>query len=78
MTTENKTSEVTFKLPYKVTCARCGATKAVRHEVLLKRLAKYEGSLEERFNTNQAEYLCQSCRREAKQAEIEAKLAAKA
>lgn len=78
MTTENKTNEVAFKLPYKVTCARCGAVKAVRHEVLLKRLAKYEGTLEERFNANQAEYLCQSCRAESRIAAQEAKLAAKA
>jgi len=39
---------------------------------------KYEGTLEERFNANQAEYLCQSCRAEKRNAEIEAKLAAKA
>jgi len=73
-----ETKKPVFKLPYQVTCSKCGAKKAVRHEVLLKRLAKYEGTLEERFNANQAEYLCQSCRAEKRNAEIEAKLAAKA
>ena len=46
----------------------------VRHEVLLKRLVKYEGTLEERFNQNQSEYLCQNCKREDKLKELESKL----
>lgn len=68
----------TFKLPYKVTCSHCGAELAVRHEVLLKRLVKYSGTLEERFKANQAEYKCQKCRQQDKLAILESKLAAKA
>jgi uncharacterized UBP type Zn finger protein len=73
----NTTTTSTFKLPYKVTCSKCGSVKAVRHEVLLKRLMKYKGSLEERFAANQAEYLCQSCKGQAKLAELEKQFATK-
>ena len=66
-----------FGLPYKVTCSKCGAVKAVRHEVLLKRLVGFKGTLEERFNQHIAGYKCQGCKREAKNAAIEAELAAK-
>jgi len=67
----------TFKLPYKVTCSKCGAELAVRHEVLLKRLVKYSGTLEERFIANQKEYKCQKCRASDRLAVLESKLAAK-
>lgn len=67
----------TFKLPYKVTCSHCGAELAVRHEVLLKRLVKYSGTLEERFIANQKEYKCQKCRASDRLAVLESKLAAK-
>lgn len=73
--TTTTATTTTFKLPYKVTCSHCGATKAVRHEVLLKRLAKAEGSsIQERFENHIADYLCQECRRNAKLAAMQAKL----
>jgi len=68
------TTKSVFSLPYKVVCSKCGSEKMVRHEVLLKRLVKYEGTLEERFNQNQSEYLCQNCKREDKLKELESKL----
>ena len=67
-----------FALPYKVTCSKCGAVKAVRHEVLLKRLATAKGAtLEERFNNHIAGYKCQACKREDKVKALEAEMALK-
>ena len=56
----------TSKLPYKVKCTNCGSVKAVRHDVLLKRLMKHEGSLEERLQKELETYVCQSCRSSSK------------
>ena len=72
-----------FQLPYKVTCSQCGAVKAVRHEVLLKRLEGVPGANdEERFNNHILTYKCAACRKvereAAKAAAAEAKAAAKA
>ena len=61
-----------FQLPYSCTCSKCGAKKAVRHEVLLKRMQKFAGSVQERHEALSAVYLCQDCRREAKMAALEA------
>ncbi len=72
-----ETPKKAFQLPYKVTCSNCGAVKAVRHEVLLKRLVGFKGTLEERFNAHIAGYQCQSCRRAAKLKAVEAEMAAK-
>ena len=72
-----ETTKKAFQLPYKVTCSKCGAVKAVRHEVLLKRLVPFKGTLEERFNAHIAGYKCQSCRREDKVKAMEAEMAAK-
>lgn len=72
-----ETTKKAFSLPYKVTCSKCGAVKAVRHEVLLKRLVGFKGTLEERFNAHIASYKCQSCRREDKVKALEAEMAAK-
>lgn len=66
-----------FALPYKVTCSQCGAVKAVRHEVLLKRLVGFKGTLEERFNQHILVYKCQGCKRDAKLKAVEAELASK-
>lgn len=74
---ENAETKKPFALPYKVTCSNCGAVKAVRHEVLLKRLVGFKGTLEERFTQHIAGYKCQGCKRDAKNAAIEAELAAK-
>lgn len=81
MNTQNTTkSEVSasnpkaFSLPYKITCSRCGTQKAVRHEVLLKRLVGFKGTLEERFAAYAKVCTCQNCRREIKNATIEAEL----
>ena len=63
-----------FRLPYEVTCSVCGAKKAVRHEVLLKRLVKHKGTLEERFIAETATYKCQNCRRADKMKQLEAQL----
>lgn len=74
-----KASPKAFSLPYKVTCSKCGAVKAVRHEVLLKRLVGVPGNtLEERFQNHIAGYKCQVCKREEKNAAIQADLAVKA
>lgn len=72
-----------WSLPYKVTCSQCGAVKAVRHEVLLKRLEGVPGANdEERFNNHILTYKCAACRKvereAAKAAAAEAKAAAKA
>lgn len=75
---EVSTSPKTFSLPYKVTCSICGAQKAVRHEVLLKRLVGFKGTLEERYNAYAKVCSCQNCRREAKLRAIEAELQSKA
>ena len=75
---EAPVSKKAFQLPYKVTCSKCGSVKAVRHEVLLKRLVGFKGTLEERFNAHIAVYKCQICKRDDKNAAIEAELAAKA
>jgi len=63
-----------FQLPYKVKCSVCGKEKAVRHEVLLKRLVSFKGTIEERFNLHIAAYKCQDCKRDAKMKELEAEL----
>lgn len=60
------TNTNTIKLPYKVKCTQCGSVKAVRHDVLLKRLVKHEGTLEERLNKELETYVCQSCKSAAK------------
>ena len=73
-----ETTKKAFSLPYKVTCSKCGAVKAVRHEVLLKRLVGFKGTLEERFNQHIAGYKCQGCKRDEKNAAIQAELDAKA
>ena len=72
-----------WSLPYKVTCSQCGAVKAVRHEVLLKRLEGVPGANdEERFNNHILTYKCSACRKvereAAKAAAAEAKAAVKA
>lgn len=73
-----ETTKKAFSLPYKVTCSKCGAVKAVRHEVLLKRLATAKGAtLEERFNNHIAGYKCQACKREDKVKALEAEMALK-
>lgn len=66
-----------FQLPYKITCSKCGAQKAVRHEVLLKRLVAFKGTIEERYNAYAKVCTCQNCRREIKNAALEAELNAK-
>lgn len=66
-----------FSLPYKVTCSKCGAVKAVRQEVLLKRLVNVPGAnLEERFSNHIATYKCQDCKRVERLAELEKSLPA--
>ncbi len=66
MTQEITAPAAQFKLPYQVTCSKCGSKKAVRHEVLLKRLAKHEGTLDERLQAELNTYVCQSCRSSSK------------
>ena len=73
--TETQATTSTFQLPYSVTCSVCGAKKAVRHEVLLKRLVKHKGTLEERFIAETATYKCQNCRRADKMKQLESELA---
>ncbi len=63
-----------FALPYKITCSRCGTQKAVRHEVLLKRLVGFKGTVEERYNEYAKTCTCQSCRRDIKLKAIEAEM----
>jgi hypothetical protein len=53
-------------LPNKIYCPKCESVKAVRHDVLLKRLMKHEGSLEERLQKELETYVCQSCRSSSK------------
>ena len=65
-----------FALPYKITCSRCGSVKAVRHEVLLKRLVPFKGTIEERYNEYAKVCSCQNCRRELKNAALEAEFLA--
>lgn len=79
MTQEINKSETakSFSLPYKITCSKCGAVKAVRHEVLLKRLVAFKGTIEERYNAYAKVCTCQNCRREIKLKAIEAELNAK-
>ena len=69
-----ETTKKPFHLPYKVKCSVCGKEKAVRQEVLLKRLVGFKGTLEERFNLHIQAYKCQDCKRDAKMKEIEASL----
>ena len=74
MTKENTTTsnnESTFTLPYKVICNRCKSEKMVRHDVLLKRLMKHKGTLQERFIAETKTYLCQNCKRIEKNKELE-------
>ncbi len=71
---EETTTKKSFHLPYKVKCSVCGKEKAVRQEVLLKRLVGFKGTLEERFNAHILIYKCQECKRDAKMKEIEASL----
>jgi len=69
-----ETPKKSFALPYKITCSHCGTQKAVRHEVLLKRLVAFKGSIEDRYNAYAKVCTCQNCRREAKNAALEAEL----
>ena len=68
---EVETTTPKFHLPYKVKCSVCGKEKSVRHEVLLKRLVPYKGTIEERFNLHIVSYKCQDCKRDIKMKEIE-------
>lgn len=69
-----------WSLPYKVKCSVSGAVKAVRHEVLLKRLdnPKYHGTLRERFEQHMKDYKCADVRRAERNALKEAAAKAKA
>ena len=68
-----ETTKKAFQLPYKVTCSVGGKEKAVRHEVLLKRMQGTKGNtLQEVFENHIKTYKCQECKREAKNAELEA------
>lgn len=67
-------STKSFSLPYKVKCSVCGKEKAVRHEVLIKRLVGLKGTLQERFELHIQSYKCQDCKRTAKMKEIESEL----
>ena len=67
-------SKKSFSLPYKVKCSVCGKEKAVRQEVLLKRLVGLKGTIEERFNLHIQSYKCQDCKREVKMKELESTL----
>lgn len=75
---DSASPKTSFSLPYKVTCSICGAQKAVRHEVLLKRLVAFKGNtLEERYSAYAKVCSCQLCRRTAKLQAIEAELQSK-
>lgn len=63
--------EKLFTLPYKVICNHCKSEKMVRHDVLLKRLMKHKGTLQERFIAETKTYLCQNCKRIEKNKELE-------
>lgn len=80
--TEAKTEAApkAWSLPYKVTCSVSGAVKAVRHEVLMKRLdnPKYTGTLQERFEQHMKDYKCADVRRAERNALKEAAAKAKA
>ena len=72
---DSASPKTSFSLPYKVTCSICGAQKAVRHEVLLKRLVGFKGNtLEERYNEYAKTCTCQSYRRDIKLKAIEAEM----
>ena len=71
---EVKSEVKSFSLPYKVKCSVCGKEKAVRHEVLIKRLVGLKGTLQERFDLHIQSYKCQDCKRAAKMKEIESEL----